>query len=161
MNCKQCEKELKQKRFSSGVLESPSMLKRRKFCDQDCMAKAMIGVIKNLTPQNSRRQSAKIRGEKCENCGSTSRLHVHHTDHNPLNNDKLNLQTLCAACHMKAHWRKWKATTRAPKHCLHCERLARHNGLCNTHWTRFRTNGNALVRKVRGKGGKYIPVIGP
>jgi len=35
-------------------------------------------------------------------CGST-RLTIHHIDHNPYNNDPNNLQTLCATCHINIH----------------------------------------------------------
>src|SRR5262249_1129859 len=129
MGYSQCGKKLMQKRFSSGVLESPSMLKRRKFCNQTCMAAFQTGRFrKPPTAQWSRAQSNKTRKAACENCGSTSRLHVHHIDSNPLNNTPSNLQTLCSVCHMRTHWREWKATTKQPKPCLVCDRPARTNG---------------------------------
>ncbi len=159
MDCKHCGKQLKQKRFSSGVLESPSMLKRRKFCNRHCMALAMTGVILNPNAKNSRRQSARKVGQCCKICGGTSRLAVHHIDSNPLNNAPSNLQTLCASCHMKQHWLEWKETTHRPKPCLHCSMPARHNGLCNSHYTRYRKYGDPLAVKVK-RGTQWVLVTG-
>ena len=40
---------------------------------------------------------------KCERCGSTEFLLVHHRDHNHYNNDPMNLETLCKRCHQIEH----------------------------------------------------------
>lgn len=40
----------------------------------------------------------------CEQCGTESKLQVHHIDKNVANNDPSNLRTLCVSCHMKHHW---------------------------------------------------------
>lgn len=41
--------------------------------------------------------------DKCEICGSTRFLEVHHKDRNRANNSEENLQTLCKSCHKKEH----------------------------------------------------------
>lgn len=43
---------------------------------------------------------------KCERCGSTKNLMVHHKDGNRKNNDPSNLETLCWSCHEKITHRK-------------------------------------------------------
>ncbi len=41
--------------------------------------------------------------ERCETCGSTRSLAVHHKDFDHYNNDPENLQVLCVSCHMSLH----------------------------------------------------------
>lgn len=80
--CTHCGKELFQKRFSSGVLESPSMLARRKFCDRKCMAEHMQKeTCSSLS--HSRMKAASMAAGACEICGVTEDLQVHHVDENP------------------------------------------------------------------------------
>lgn len=43
-------------------------------------------------------------GHTCRRCGETKRLHVHHIDTDKLNNDPMNLITLCNSCHSRVHW---------------------------------------------------------
>jgi len=43
---------------------------------------------------------------KCENCGSTKNLMVHHINGNRKNNKPSNLKTLCWSCHEKLTQRK-------------------------------------------------------
>jgi phage FluMu protein Com len=45
----------------------------------------------------------KVKRNKCEICGSTKHLCVHHIDHNRNNNNLLNLQTVCKRCHQEFH----------------------------------------------------------
>lgn len=44
-----------------------------------------------------------MRKDKCERCGSTTLLVVHHKDRNRHNNNEGNLETLCRKCHFKEH----------------------------------------------------------
>ena len=50
--------------------------------------------------------------DKCEWCGSTKNLIVHHADENRYNNNLDNLVTLCRACHQKFHTKRNKKTGR-------------------------------------------------
>lgn len=45
---------------------------------------------------------------KCELCGSTKYLCIHHLDHNRHNNALENLQCLCKSCHQKLHCKRNK-----------------------------------------------------
>lgn len=45
----------------------------------------------------------RYRKDKCERCGSTLNLCVHHRDRNRFNNVPENLETLCKSCHQKEH----------------------------------------------------------
>lgn len=40
---------------------------------------------------------------KCERCGSSKKLQVHHIDRNPHNNSLDNLEILCLSCHKAEH----------------------------------------------------------
>ena len=55
-----------------------------------------------------RRSSLKIASKaalekKCALCDSKEELELDHIDHNPFNNDIVNLRFLCKACHMSHH----------------------------------------------------------
>jgi hypothetical protein len=54
-----------------------------------------------------RHKSGAHKTDSCERCGFTakhrSQLDVHHRDHNNLNNDLSNLETICANCHRLEH----------------------------------------------------------
>jgi len=113
------------------------------------MAKGQEGV-KVLTPQNSRRQSAKASTGICTNCQKkTGKMHVHHRDENPLNNEPSNLMTLCVSCHSKAHSPNYNSETMMRKPCAHCETPAQKNGLCNTHLSRLNRYGHPLAKKIK------------
>ena len=40
---------------------------------------------------------------KCERCGSSKKIQVHHVDRNPHNNSLDNLEILCLSCHKAEH----------------------------------------------------------
>ncbi len=89
----------------------------------------------------------------CESCGGKSQIGIHHLDKDRSNNSPLNLVTLCAACHTKAHWRDDKKPWR--RHSATCEicgKPAKRLGLCETHRTRLLRYGDpCLVRKQIGR----------
>lgn len=97
--CKACGKPLVRKRYK-GVLESNLRYRRREHCDQSC-ANSRAEVTKSALHWRARRH----RKDACEECGTTTDLHVHHEDGNPANNDEANLKTLCGSCHLRLHWR--------------------------------------------------------
>jgi hypothetical protein len=151
-SCKACGTPLTQKRFSSGVLESPSMLKRRKYCDQACMAK---GQHKDTCSSisHSRSKSHQQIEEACENCGATGYLHVHHVDENPRNNAPLNLKTLCVSCHSRTHSPNFTETGEHRAHCQHCEAPSVKRGWCATHLSRYKRYGHPLGKKQKTASG--------
>jgi len=45
-----------------------------------------------------------IRGSKCENCGNTEKLEIHHLNYNNIFKEKMSdLKILCRDCHRKEH----------------------------------------------------------
>ena len=129
--CVHCGRELVQKRFSSGVLESPSMLVRRKFCNRICMAQHM----------------------KKEICGMTNDLQVHHVDKNPRNNVPSNLRTLCRSCHARCHSPNFTETGELRNPCVYCNKPSMKRGLCYTHLSRFKRFGHPLAKKKKTASG--------
>ena len=155
--CAHCRKRLSRKRFN-GVLESNLAFRRRVYCDRACMAAAMEGKIKSLTPHNSRNQARKRRGRACQNCGrADTRLCVHHIDANPFNNDPANLQTLCGSCHRRRHMQSRQETFGPPPTCEYCASPSRKAGMCQKHYQRFRKYGDPFLTK-RKKGSTYVIV---
>ncbi len=155
-HCARCGSLMTRIRMS-GRLEDMTVFKKKKYCNQGCMAAAMTGVIKVLNEKNSYRQSARARESSCVECGSKKSLHVHHVDQNPLNNSQSNLKTLCARCHKLTHLRLSNKIFQHSKSCSLCSHQARHNGLCSTHYSRMRRHGDPhLVRRWNGHG---TPVI--
>ena len=112
--------------------------------------------IKVLNAKNSRREAGKFVKSACEMCAKTNcKLHVHHKDHNPLNNELSNLQTLCVSCHKLSHSPNFDVTTGQWKPCLHCDKPVYRKGLCATHLSRLKRYGDPLAKKVKSafKGG--------
>ena len=106
--CEMCGAPMPRKMYGK-TLESYSNYLRRRRCSQSC-ANRRTEVVKDTLHWRAR-QHVKT---NCEECGTTERLHVHHKDRNPANNDPGNLATLCASCHLKLHWRE-DGPTRARK----------------------------------------------
>ncbi len=84
-------------------------------------------------------------GPRCESCGATESLHVHHinedwTDHRPEN-----LKTLCINCHLSIHRRK------APP-CIVCGAKSRKHKMCQKHYQRWKKHGDPFLVKVRQEG---------
>jgi 5-methylcytosine-specific restriction endonuclease McrA len=98
--CRFCRRKMYRKRYG-GRIEDMAIFLRRKYCDQLCMARAMV----KRTPTRSAYlwRARKLRGSKCQDCGRTDRLHIHHKDGDVTNNSPENLETLCTFCHGKHH----------------------------------------------------------
>lgn len=100
-SCVVCGEPLTRKRFASGRLEDRGVFLRRTHCSQRC-----ANTRSTVTKSAHHYRAQKHREETCEECGTTSALHVHHKDRNPSNDAVENLATLCGSCHLKLHWRE-------------------------------------------------------
>ena len=145
--CRSCGEIMTRQTFKTGRLEDRSVFRKRVYCDRACMARGQEGVIKKHTPKNSRRQSAKTALSRCQACGSTKNLHVHHVDENPMNNSPLNLQTLCASCHKRWHRHHGKEILNPLVVCRICGKPQKGLGWCSKHYQRFRTYGDPYLTK--------------
>lgn len=101
--CEVCGTRMERKRFN-GRLEDRTRFLSRKTCSQSC------GNTRPRVTRSAHQWRAKQhRKDACELCGTTTSLHVHHKDRDWRNDDPANLQTLCASCHLKLHWREDRA----------------------------------------------------
>lgn len=98
--CPRCGKRLERKRYN-GRLEDRSVFLRRKFCSLSC-----ANMRDDLSKDGYHWRARQHRKESCEECGTAEKLHVHHVDRNPANNELSNLRTLCDSCHLLLHWRE-------------------------------------------------------
>jgi len=154
--CEMCGILLIRKVYGGVRLEDLSTFKKRKYCNQKCMGEAMEGTIKVENPKNYRRQSVKTRKGNCEKCGrGDSLLHVHHKDHNPMNNDPLNLTTLCGSCHRLCHSPNYTEMGEPNQPCRICGKQSARQQLCNTHLTRLKKHGDPLLKKVK-QGSEWV-----
>lgn len=143
--CEYCGQKMHRVRFNSGRLEDMTAFIRRKYCSRDCMRKAFIKKGEDTkqgysTAHHSSRMLAYIILEKeykCERCGSTRNVDVHHKDGNFSNNTPENLVVLCRSCHAKEHQHK--------SLCKICGKPAKGHGLCEKHLIRYRKYGNPLM----------------
>ena len=95
--CVWCEKEL------TG--------RQRKYCSSECDNEYFRNVFALLWWSNARKLALERAGNKCERCGSTQTLEVHHKEklglfeprHNSSKNRQDNLIVLCRNCHEKEH----------------------------------------------------------
>ncbi len=97
-SCGRCTALMVRRRFN-GRLEDLGVFKRRIYCSLICA---------NMRDRPSHWETyhwraRKHRGSSCEACGSTERLHAHHADGDPKNNEAENIQTLCIWCHRFLH----------------------------------------------------------
>ena len=83
--------------------------KRRKYCSDECAHQFFINKIAPLWWSNARKVALERTNNKCEKCGASEKIEVHHKEHlignyhnNPLNRQE-NLQVLCRDCHEKVH----------------------------------------------------------
>ena len=99
-HCETCGVILQRARFN-GRLEDLGAFRKRQFCSLSCANSREKGGDSSTT---FHRRAGKHRKTACENCGVPHRrLHVHHRDENPANNEPANLQTLCPSCHKLSH----------------------------------------------------------
>ncbi|BBC66974.1 hypothetical protein MMRN_38700 [Mycobacterium marinum] len=101
-HCEICGTELKRKRFASGRLEDRNVFLKRTHCSQACANSRRV-----IQADSHRWRARKIKAkDRCEDCGTADKLHIHHKDRNPANNELANLAVLCSSCHKKLHWRE-------------------------------------------------------
>ena len=109
--CAYCGKRMARVRFDSGRLEDLHAFMRRKYCCRECMRKGFIkegkdmGQTFRVSHSTAERVAYTIMGKekKCEICGSTQKIDVHHKDGNHNNNTQDNLLVVCRRCHANIH----------------------------------------------------------
>lgn len=100
-HCEVCNILMHRKRFKSRI-EDYGCFKRRRFCSLRCANSRLKGGTSDTQYRKRARQNV---GMLCESCGSNQKLHVHHVDCDPSNNEQSNHQTLCESCHHSWHSR--------------------------------------------------------
>lgn len=145
--CLACGRLMARKRTGKR-LEDLGAFKRRRYCDRACMAKGMERDVCKSASRSRMKAHAFIK-TACETCGRTEKLHVHHKDHNPFNNTRENLQTLCVRCHALAHSPNYAGTPEVRKSCRLCLRPSAKNGLCFTHISRQKRFGDPCLKKIK------------
>lgn len=143
--CAFCSAQLERKKFD-GRLESMNCFIRRKYCNQSCMAKAMVKP--SVTRSAYQWRARQFRKSNCEMCGTSKRLSIHHKDKDWSNNDPSNLMTLCASCHTSLHHSLEDIVkTLGPRPCECCGRIGLKRRCC-TCQTRIRRYGETLVKQL-------------
>lgn len=111
--CERCGVLMERRRYG-GRLEDAGVFKRRKYCSLNCANQREGPSHWETYHWRARRH----RRSSCEACGSTERLHAHHVDGRPENNEASNIQTLCVYCHNFLHAtaerRNWTMPGRLP-----------------------------------------------
>lgn len=155
-HCEACGEILHRRRFN-GVLESMNCFLRRHFCNRQCMAAAMTKEVCGSL-SHSRIKAHRSAAGPCARCGAEYRIHVHHLDGNPRNNDPANLTPLCPSCHSTVHSPYFDTETGKRVPCLHCDKPSVKIGLCNTHLTRRAKYGDPLLTKKQIGRGNWVLV---
>lgn len=143
----------------NGRIEELAAYVRKVYCNRACMK---VGMQKRVcrSVSHSRSKAAATVKPSCEVCGKVGRLHVHHIDEDPLNNDASNLRTLCPRCHRRSHSPNFMADGVTPVPCAHCARPSVKLGLCHSHLSRLRRFGNPLAVKVKIASGWILDESG-
>ncbi len=101
--CEYCGEQMHRVRYPSR-LEDLGAFKRRKNCSRECMAKAYDEVHFGESWYAEHKQARELKkADRCEVCGSTQNVDIHHKDGDWHNNALDNLIALCRSCHMKEH----------------------------------------------------------
>lgn len=123
--CKECNSHYVSKEMIAGrrkrpIHDSPHTKKSKKLISRNRQGKGLhpgtnYGQTWERHPRfidgswSYRRRTMKQgRLDKCERCGKSEKLHVHHKDRDRRNNNDENLEVLCTMCHMHEHknWEK-------------------------------------------------------
>lgn len=118
--CEHCGGMMERKMFS-GRMEDSSIFAKRRFCNRQCMAGAMMKSPEELTRRGLLGRARLLLKSACERCGTKQKLSIHHYDRNWRNNSPENLITLCSSCHTKLHHETGDIVKRlTPKSCPIC-----------------------------------------
>ena len=98
--CQHCGKSMARKHIN-GRLEDLGAFNRRHYCTRKCMGRSFVKDVPSKSALLKR--ISKYRGDYCEVCGATEKIHAHHIDGSLLNDSPENIQTLCASCHITHH----------------------------------------------------------
>lgn len=138
--CAYCGKKMERKTYPNSK-EDLSSFSRRKYCGIECMRKAYVKKGENSQLYTAAHHSSRKvvyliedREKKCELCGTTINIDVHHKDGNYRNNRSENLMVVCRSCHMKLHHPKAK--------CRICGKPVKGHGYCEKHYQRFKKYGD-------------------
>ncbi len=144
--CAACDKPLVRKRIG-GRLEDRAVFLRRKYCNRSCMARGQRKA--KVQPETLHWRARRFRADKCETCGATENLALHHKDGNPNNNRKSNRMTLCGSCHTQWHWDHGRTINKPKRFCKVCGMPARKSKWCQKHYQRFRKYGSPYLTKIK------------
>lgn len=138
--CLHCGSPLTRKRYN-GRLESNNIFQRRRYCDVVCSGEAhrKADAGRQALGLRARRHLA----ERCERCGTTEKLSIHHKDRDWRNNDPQNLATLCSSCHTSLHHDAGEIVPRQKvKPCRCCGRDVLKRSVCETCRSRIKRHGS-------------------
>lgn len=107
--CASCGAKMSRRRFN-GRLEDLTRFLQRRYCSPSCSHQGRV--VADPTLAALRKRAVKFRTTSCENCGATLAISAHHINGDVTVNTAVNIQTLCASCHMKLHHREWKTGER-------------------------------------------------
>ncbi len=152
--CSACGKPLARTRMN-GRLEDRSVFLRRKYCNLRCAGRGHRKArVKRATLH---KRASRFRADKCERCGATDVLSLHHIDRNPKNNRRSNRMTLCGSCHTRWHWEHGKTMPKHDRSCEVCGMPARKSRWCQKHYQRFRKHGDpCLTKKRHGRSWRLV-----
>ena len=144
--CTACGKRMERKRVN-GRLEDRAVFLKRTYCNRHCMARGQRK--RTVKPETLHHRARRFRKDRCEKCGATTNLALHHKDGNPKNNAPSNRMTLCGSCHTRWHWEHGKTTPKREGLCVVCGMPARKLEWCQKHYQRFRKYGDPYLTKKR------------